>query len=437
MTISISWLNRLFLVVFVVSMVNAFLWVWTGQGAYVLDAASGAVASMFSLLRQLLILAIVALLATNRRVLGNLRDCWPILLLLLYALISAQWSAFKGDSLRNWAWVVMQVLLALYIMRRDWTNALTDLNTIAVGLALLNIAFFAAAPGLARDPGGFGGVYAGAFRGIFPSKNLLGAAAVTCLLINVVFLSHVGWRGHLITKVSLLAWIGMLFLARSSTSVATAMTVVAVFICVRSVLGRMNPFERLWAGAFLTVLITLGTIFSTELLEMFTGALGRDLTFTGRTFIWDFVLRATESRWVFGAGFAGFWQPFVQDKETLTSLGLFYIASSHNGFLEMYASGGIIGLSLTIFVFVYAAIKTALVVFADARGTVAAFCAAMLLACFLQNLTETLFPESYYLNGTMMALVIIAANRRLAELRATAQAADRRPAIPRGRLARS
>jgi len=74
-------------------------------------------------------------------------------------------------------------------------------------------------------------------------------------------------------------------------------------------------------------------------------ALGRNPTLTGRTEIWKAVLEQQTDR-VFGHGYNIFWDT---DSGKTVIEGLMQINSTHNGFLETYVDGGLVGVSLLIF----------------------------------------------------------------------------------------
>jgi len=70
---------------------------------------------------------------------------------------------------------------------------------------------------------------------------------------------------------------------------------------------------------------------------------GRDMTFTGRTNIWDYALK-TANQPIFGYGFGGFWN----EKRILNAeRSINYAAPhSHNGYLEAYLNLGLVGITI-------------------------------------------------------------------------------------------
>jgi exopolysaccharide production protein ExoQ len=82
-----------------------------------------------------------------------------------------------------------------------------------------------------------------------------------------------------------------------------------------------------------------------DLSGLFFQSLGRDSSLTGRTDIWDLVL-AEQKNPLFGAGFYSFWTG-----ERITRFWDIYgpgMNQAHNGYLETYLIGGIIGVILLL-----------------------------------------------------------------------------------------
>jgi O-antigen ligase len=73
--------------------------------------------------------------------------------------------------------------------------------------------------------------------------------------------------------------------------------------------------------------------------------LGRDPSLTGRTEIWGAVLSEAIDP-VFGAGFYSFW--LGGRAERLSSQYYYVLNEAHNGYLEVYLNGGLVGVSLLV-----------------------------------------------------------------------------------------
>jgi O-antigen ligase len=78
-------------------------------------------------------------------------------------------------------------------------------------------------------------------------------------------------------------------------------------------------------------------------------SIGKDVTLTGRTALWDLVISNVHQSPVLGWGYRATWQG--DDPITIVAsrlVGNFGVTSSHNGFLEITLQLGVIGLGLIV-----------------------------------------------------------------------------------------
>ena len=73
--------------------------------------------------------------------------------------------------------------------------------------------------------------------------------------------------------------------------------------------------------------------------EMIVRSMGRDMTFTGRTEVWNVLLNVGTDP-LLGTGFMSFWD----DIRFQSKLPYWISSSAHNGYLEIYLAGGVIGI---------------------------------------------------------------------------------------------
>jgi O-antigen ligase len=142
----------------------------------------------------------------------------------------------------------------------------------------------------------------------------------------------------------------------------------------------------LWCGFGVALFMTAFTA-SPELRGAVAQMLHRDATLTGRTDIWDSVLRLRTDPLI-GTGFASVW---------LTPAGralaqVLEIPHAHNGYLETYLNSGLIGLVLLLAVIIVAGRRTLEQV--AAGTTIGRFYAALLLSGLVYNYTEVTFNNN-------------------------------------------
>lgn len=143
--------------------------------------------------------------------------------------------------------------------------------------------------------------------------------------------------------------------SRSSTSV----TCLALAIMLFYYTHRLKANPQLAASNFVKVTILAGifagllVIFDTSPQALVAQIQGKDPTLTDRTFLWDDVKRITGENFPFtGAGYDG----FFTTKYTSQFSGRVdnRPQQSHNGYLEVYANLGIVGLILLFFMIISA-----------------------------------------------------------------------------------
>ena len=116
------------------------------------------------------------------------------------------------------------------------------------------------------------------------------------------------------------------------------------------VLRRRIRALGFWAFASVLVFFSLDALFGIK--EAIVHSLGRDMTFTGRTDVWRELLALNTNRLV-GTGFCSIWS----DQHYLSKLPDWVSGSAHNGYLEVFIDGGMIGLLLLVVLLLAAGVK--------------------------------------------------------------------------------
>jgi O-antigen ligase len=80
-----------------------------------------------------------------------------------------------------------------------------------------------------------------------------------------------------------------------------------------------------------------------------------DATFTGRTYLWTFMLGAISKNWITGIGFGSFWGAGDHSPNLYAPLDYIRLTNqAHNGYLDLLAALGVIGTLLVIVMLVHA-----------------------------------------------------------------------------------
>mgnify|MGYP005866933777 CR=1 FL=1 len=122
---------------------------------------------------------------------------------------------------------------------------------------------------------------------------------------------------------------------------------------------------------------------------------------SGRTWIWELVRSANTDPLV-GCGFYTFWT--TPEAEEISALFKGTLASAHNGILEMYLDGGLIGASLLILLLVVWLRRSAVEMLRGSfRGQL---CLCFLLLAVANNFSETHYFRFTPIWFTLLALMI-------------------------------
>jgi len=128
----------------------------------------------------------------------------------------------------------------------------------------------------------------------------------------------------------------------SKTSVLCLIIGVVVYWVTGRLTRRPNLKPKL-AGLIVLVLALYGLNSTLHLDELVVHAVGKNMTFTGRTLIWTEVMAQPVDR-ITGMGFMMFWDS-QYGRDTWDEMGT-RVSTAHNGYLEMLLDGGIIGVCL-------------------------------------------------------------------------------------------
>jgi O-antigen ligase len=161
---------------------------------------------------------------------------------------------------------------------------------------------------------------------------------------------------------------------------------------------------------------------------MFTGVLGRDMTLTGRTDIWKYVL-AEDINPLLGTGFYSFWLGDRGDR--LSETAGFPLNEAHNGYLETYLNSGLIGLALLIFLLISMtkSVQRQLVT----RPETAVVRLAFLISIIIYNFTESTFNRLDIIWFALLLVLTEHSPRRVAEPVVTGKEVRRRMATAESR----
>lgn len=312
---------------------------------------------------------------------------WPLFLFYGFFLVSVLWANSPYVSFKRWFKEFGNILIVLVILTEpDPRQALRTIFTrCAFQFFALSVVYIRYIPALGRRYSRSGGLE---ITGVTTQKNTLGALVAICglfLLWDWIEKSRKNvprsrWE-RLIVPTLLGLGIYLLYLCNSQTAmmcliVGTVILLSSRFPFLHKRIGTFGLWAIILAGSFYVLDQQFG------LSKDVVGALGRDMTFTGRTDVWEVLLNAGTNP-IVGTGFMSFWDdPFFRD-----NLPYWVSSSAHNGYIEIYIAGGWVAVGLLALTLLWAAFRINHALKDGSNYSVIRF--ALLMMALLMNFSES------------------------------------------------
>ena len=304
----------------------------------------------------------------------------------LYCGVSVIWSDYPFASFRKWAKDLGNVIMILIIFTESdrvlaikavfarYIYFAVPLSAVLImcfpelGSYTIPLADTISYCGVTTNKNEFGNILA--VSGLFLTWDLIdgriAGSSKTDMAIRFVLLTMVIW---------------LLILADSATALVCMTLGIAILVCTQVPLVKRQVRHLGVYGMIIGLLLFF--LFSHPAIhEFFFRVIGRDTTLTGRTDIWKGLLSERINP-LFGTGFQSFWiRPGSMERYD-------FINEAHNGYLETYLNGGLIGVSLlmAMVVSVWSKLKRELL----QGSSFAPLLFSFLIVTIFYNLTEAVF----------------------------------------------
>ena len=275
-----------------------------------------------------------------------------IFLYIVYLGLSTLWSDYTFVSFKRWIRELNYLIMVLIILTES--NPLESLKTILKRLTYvvipLSIVLNKYFPELSRMYSISGGEPQ--YTGVTTHKNALGQLVLVCGLFifwNLYIMlrnksTQLDKKEILIHILFSTMIVTLLITARSATAIGSMIIGVSIIVFLGRPFIRRNPRQLKYYIVFFAILL-ITMHFSFDLFNLSTSTLGRDETLTGRTQIWEEVLKMNTNPFI-GTGFDSFW--LGERSQYFWDKYWWHPNQSHNGYLETYINLGFIGLFLLI-----------------------------------------------------------------------------------------
>lgn len=303
----------------------------------------------------LVLLIPVAIAVVGCRVwIGHLRLSWAPLLFVVWICLTVGWSVDAAASVTGALKIAIVTLLGVLVAHgRGFADLARVVSLAALWILGLSWIMAIALPSVGTSQEMH---ETGALQGLFVHRNGLGYFAV---LATVTFYlsgwSSSGGERRFSRWLPLLMGLASVYASQSRTAWAVC-GFAAVLGVLLALVGRMRKPLSVPLVALLAVLVGAGSVAWTMFDELVV-LLGRDPTLTGRTVIWEAVLGGIASRPLHGYGVGALWHEGVDATADMWQLAGFPFYHAHNGYLDITAQAGVIGLALAMAVVLRAAVN--------------------------------------------------------------------------------
>lgn len=263
---------------------------------------------------------------------------WPLFILVGYMVLSNLWSYMPN---RGGTWELgIFLMYAVYLKNRYNTKQFLYLfNGFMISITVISLISVYSNPDINT-------YYYGNFhswKGMFGNKNTLGMAMIIATVTNLLVMLNYKrkiWKNFLLGLIVIVE----LYALYRSYSLTSWLAAIAIFgVLVKNHFYPIKRYGLYFTSAIiLGLLIVFGHQVVGQIVAIFTP---RDVTFSGRTIIWDITREYFMNNPWIGYGYNGIWsQPaLLESIHVATAQPL---TETHNSIMDILLQFGIIGLLL-------------------------------------------------------------------------------------------
>jgi O-antigen ligase len=259
---------------------------------------------------------------------------------IVVCLASSIWSVSFYDSFRD------ATLLFLYVAATAAICQVLDIKVfceaIVKVLAFIVVASVLVAVALPKygthqaQIDSLDGLREGLWRGVFVHKNLLGATAAVSLFIFALCGRFIG-RSIILRATCIASAFACTIFAQSTSATASIFVVLFYYALIRMIPATGSILLAIVASVCV-VAYTSFLLLSDDIVAI----VGKDATFTGRTYIWESVLNLIWQKPILGFGYSA-GTTYVLRPILTSTVGLTAV-DAHNGYLDAFLGTGAVGL---------------------------------------------------------------------------------------------
>jgi exopolysaccharide production protein ExoQ len=265
----------------------------------------------------------------------------PLLMgLLALTFVSTLWSIDGGATFRRSVWLALTMGFGLYLAWRfEWRELITVIGGAFIVLIAGSLLLGALAPGIGRMTA----EHPGAWSGLWTHKNTLGGIMALGVAVCAGAAIVDPARRSLWIATTLGAFALVLF-STSKTALLASMLGLCVIAAGMVIRRGLLPTILLCAASLVAIILGAAIVMLAP--DLVVAALGRDLTLTGRTDIWEASTRFVQAKPWLGYGYYAFWLPDNGPAFWVRDEVQWQVASAHSSWLELSLGLGRVGVLL-------------------------------------------------------------------------------------------
>jgi O-antigen ligase len=297
---------------------------------------------------SLFIIAVIILIPRKNELFNIIKNEKFLFSFVMLSLLSILWSEQSFITFKRIFQIIAIVLTCIsFLLYTDSAQEiLKPFKYILYPYLILTLIVVLVIPG-AKDP------QFHTWRGFTSHKNLLGQVSLLSVIFCYIFYKMGSTaKGKAVAIFMLVLSVALLIGSFSSTSILTF----AVLAGIGSLLFVDVIFEPIHIGrtvsfillaSIITIIIGVMLWFP-EIQTAIPALFGKDITFSGRTDLWEYLLTEVQLKPLLGSGFSAFWVPESHHIMMLYKAFVWLPGQAHNGYLDILLQTGFVGLGLIL-----------------------------------------------------------------------------------------
>lgn len=266
----------------------------------------------------------------------------PITLTLMLCFLSSIWAPYPLQAFQTSILLsAIYLLIVTQCSLLDTNSTIKYLSGAVTPLLILSIIFIVFVPSYGISTGK---IHEGKWQGAFDHKNGLGGFAALALCI---YLGHLYIERTIYLYIKLALATALIIGSASFTAIATIPAAAIIYTIMKSktITNAVSKIKYLILTLFL--LLSVSAVFIS--LSTVTHSIqDKDTSFSGRNFIWGYILNQSLNAPILGHGLNQLKSIASGNSSELYHNIGFVVGSAHNGFLETFYSLGSVGLVLAL-----------------------------------------------------------------------------------------